>query len=597
MKIELLYDLKKELAHLYLTGLDLYDMLPFTKICNELDKNVDEDPIYMMLISALYDFRDPILSNKVDILERITTSLNYLLRANQTTFEDNNEKTEQIPVYSIDEIDTHYTYLELSPIIRALSHSGKKDHLEVIKEARGKGYYQDIRLYPYLNKALNDSDISDEVEDIIGEETGPKILPFILPYFEINNEKSNLHRLSLLFKLKYSEINELVNEVLASNSTALQTKLMEFMIRDLHYEDMIIGLCDSPQKPIREIAYLGLAKLKTKKAEEQLCALYAKAIKRKNKYDIDLFAKCLSQGELTHSFDYFFSLVKDSFDTLLRAGKKADSDMLNSLRVGIVMLKQKGRPEVYDFLSSIPLSKEYNETIKKKENALAKQAKEISYAIIDILREQKKEQLLAFYEKVIAEMPDSSWKSPFFRDYMVYGVENWDATQVYNTFSPYYLNGSITIEDLASLYAIGQTPTDTTKAAPTLDERWIDGFYATMEHLDEEANIEMLLETLHTIEPTPSDRFNQSLLLAGQHTKKYLLEITSMIIKRDLPDKYETVYSLIKQCHDRKDGATSNLLRQLPRATYWEEFPKEYAAKFKELKNAPRAIFTKIESN
>lgn len=598
MNIEALYELKSELTLLHVNGLDSHETLQLSIIRDDIEEDCKRNfhPELENIYIALGDLLEHFVEDKSEVMQCIYSSLNHLLRINQEAIEPEEKRAEQVPAFSIDEIDTNNKFTELVPIISSLS-TKRKERLVVIREARGKGYYQDFRMYPYLKQALYDNAISDEIEDIIVKEVGEKIFPFILPYFEYNDQEDNIHKFSILCKLNYSNIDSMIDKVLNGNYIALQIKAIEYMSNHTRYEDSVIKLCDSPHKPIREIAYFGLAKLKTEKAEKHLCALYAKAVKKKSRYDIDLLAKSISQGELAFSFDYFFSLVKESFDNLLRAGKKADSDMLNSLRTSILILKQKGRPEIYEFLSGVILNKEYNEIIQKKENALSKQAIDISYTLIDVIQEQEQEQLIAFYKKVIAEMPDSSWKAPFYKKYMAHCVINKDAAEVYHTFSPYYLNGNITAEDIANLYAIGQNPADAAISAPVLDERWIDSFYATMEHLDEEKNVEALLEALHTIEPMPSEKFNQSLISAGQHTKKYLLEITNMIMKRDVPDKYETIYSLIEQCHNRKDQFTSNLLRQLPRASYWEEFPKEYAAKFKELKNAPRAIFTRIENN
>ena len=565
MDAKLLYELKLELDRIYISGIRFAkNNSRITKILPLLEKYVDEDVANLDLVLNLKQLIQPGLCECVDVLSKIYTSLNYLLHLHGKVIVAGEEKMEQESVFNLNVITTpQHSFLELKPLVDALLGVGK-DRLEIIRKAREEKLFDDFRTYPHLNRALADeqTEIVELVENIIRDDLRDKMLPFLLNGFECNDNDDNLKRLALLFDLQYSGLNELLDEILESN----------------------------PQKRLKEMACLCLAKLKTEKAERKLYGLYVNALNNKSKGDIELFVKALSQTELQYTFNDALRQVKDVFNNLLVANKKADVDHFNNLRLGISILKVKDRSNVYDFFFEILFHEGYNDIINKKKHAFAKPAKEVSYAIIDTIQCLDTALVMAFYEKVIDNMIESEWKLPFYKIYLDICVHKGDSDErIYEKFAPHYQNKSINVEDIAMLCVIDGAG----NASASVDRRWIDRLYETLEQIDEEENIEILLQVLNVLESASSDRYNQELIKAGEKTKKHLLEITSMIMKRDIENKCEIVYSLVKHCHDQ-GTARSNALRQLPRATYWSEFPKEYVAKFRELKNAPRAIVAKI---
>lgn len=595
---KLLYELKFEMDRIYINGLrSAKNNSRIIRALPIIEKRINEDVAYKNLHLALKRLISPLMDNPAELLAEIYTSLSYLLRFYGEAIAPDEERMEQEPIFNMNDIAVKQrSYLDLKPLINALTGIGK-DRVEVIRKAREEKLFDDIRMYSYLDKALADkqSEVTELVEDIIKNDIGDKILPFILNRFESDDKEENLKRLDLLYELKYEGLDELLEEILESDAVNLQAKVIQYISNDVAYEDQLIQLTENSQKLLREKALFGLAGLKTEKAEKKLYELYAKAVKKKGKGDIELFVRALSQTELRYTFNDVLSQARDILKSIIAANKKAEAELFSYLRMAISVLKQKKVPEVYDFMLEVLFNEEYNAIVDKKKHALAKPAKMVSYAIIDTIQELDSEQLIAFFEKVINEMKESEWKLPFYKMYLKASIHKGDSMeQIYNVFAPYYRNRSVSAEDIAEICGIVNGSSE--GISNVIDSRWLDELYETLDHIDEEENIEVLLQVLDALEPESSERYNQELIKAGQKTKKYLLEVTAMIIKRNLPDKYETVYSLVKHCHDQ--GASgSNALRQLPKATYWDEFPKEFAAKFRELKNAPRAIYTKILEN
>ncbi|NDV82924.1 hypothetical protein [Bacteroides sp. 51] len=593
MDAKLLYELKLELDRIYINGIRLARNNPrITRMLPLLEKHTEEDAAYHNLVVHLKALIQPGVSGYVELLSRIYASLKYLLRLHGEAIVAGEEKIEQVPVFNMSDIGvSQHSFLELKPLIDALTGVGK-ERLEVIRKAREQKLFDDFRVYPYLNRALadNEMEVVELAEDIIRHDLGDKMLSFLLNDFECNDKDDNLRRLTLLCELQYDGLDELLGEIMESNAISLQITIVQYISKDVAYEDRIIELAESSQKLFKEMAYSGLASLKTEKGEKKLYELYIKALKKKNRGDIELLVKALSQTGLQYTFNDVLGQVKDLFNHILIANKKAEADHFSNLRLGISILKVKGRLDIFDFFSEILLHEGYNEIIKKKKNALAKPASALSCAIIDAIQELDTEQAVAFYEKIVHNMVESEWKQPFYKTYLNACVQRGDSeAQIYENFVSHYQNKNINIEDVATLCVIDESGS----ASASVDNRWVERLYETLERIDEEENIEVLLQVLNALEPVPSERYNRELVRAGEKTRKYLLEITSMIMKRDIADKYEVVYSLVKHCHDQGPSG-SNALRQLPRATYWNEFPKEYAAKFRELKNAPRAIYSKI---
>lgn len=609
MDVKLLHDLKFEVDRLYISGLRLINSNPrIANMTASLKKYVEEEEACRELVDALEDLLEIGHVMCADSLSKVHSRLFYLLHLYGETIAPDEEKFEQTPMFDINNVTHQRSFLELRNVIDTLSETEEDleermeseaslerrrlGRPEVIKKAREEKLFDDFRTYPYLDKALASEqlEVVEVVEDIIKKDLGSKMVPFLLNNFEYDARIENLRRFTLLCEIGYENLSEMLDEVIESNVTNLQSRALQYMLNNKAYEDQIISLADSTQKALREMAIiLGLAELKTEKAERKLCELYAKALRKKSRSEIELVMKALLQTKLQYTFADVLSLAEECFENLLAAGKKVDVDSFSSLRLAISVLKMNVNANVPEFFFKILFHADYNNIIKKRQHLLAKPAKDISYAMIEVMLGADTEQLVAFYEKVIREMEESEWKRPFYKMYLNACVNNnYSVEQIYETFAPFYLNKSIGVEDIAELCGV-----DKAGAPSDMDSRWMDLLYETLQHIDEEENIETLLRVMDALEPESSEKYNEELIEAGRRTKKYLLEVTSMIMKRNLPDKYETVFSLIKHCHDLGVSG-SNALRQLPRAAYWEEFPKEYVARFKGLKNAPRAIYIKI---
>jgi hypothetical protein len=599
MNTKLLHEIKFEIDSIYIDGFwssienpRIMELLPV------LEEYADKDVAYRDLHSALKKLIEmDAVKDMMEIFYTIHASLNYLMRLGLDTVLPGEERTEQVPLFNINDIAVRQRpFSELKPLTDALINNYKKNSSKIIREIREKKLIDDFRVYPYLNKALANEqpEVAELAEDIIKNDVGDKMLPFILNNYKCDSKDENLRRFGLLYELKYEGRDKLVEEIFESDVINLQAKAIQYISKNAAYEELIIKLSESPQALLKDSALLGLANMKTEKAEKKLFELYTKALKKKNREDIEWCTKAVSQAELRYIFDDVLSLVRGIFNNIIIANKKAEAELFYGLRLAVSVFERQERAEVYDFFSEILFHEGYNDIIRKKKHVLAKPAMSVSYAIIDVIRELDTEGVMAFYEKVIGEMKESEWKDPFYKAYLKERIRRGDAVErIYDVFAPYYRNGNINVEDIAEMCEVSES---SESASNVIDSRWLDELYEKLNHIDEEEHVETLLRVLNLLEPNPSERYDQELIKAGKATKKYLMEITAMIMKRDLPEKHELVFSLIKYCHDQGQSG-SYALRQLHKANYWSEFPKAYVAKFRELKNAPKAIYNKIAEN
>lgn len=202
----LLFELKTKIEHLYITGIrGSKNNSYLLKNIHIIEKHVDEaEPAYATLVYALKQVVDPAVSNDLAFFADIQASLNYLLRLHGAPIAAGEERSEHTPTSEIDNVVTVQSYLELKPLIVALSNIGE-DKLDVIRKARKNRLFDDFRTYPYLNIALDYEQIATEVEDIIKRDIGKKMIPFLLNGLRNSDKPGDVRRSALLRKFQYKK--------------------------------------------------------------------------------------------------------------------------------------------------------------------------------------------------------------------------------------------------------------------------------------------------------------------------------------------------------------------------------------------------------
>jgi hypothetical protein len=185
MKFHELYDLQEDLNRLFLAG-SKYAQID-VRIRNQVGFFLQSEllpnaPVNKKLAVDLEDMAtNPNPQYVAGKVMDISILIHSILYAHGETTLPNKEMEEkkQIPIFDINKIDTNYSYLQLKPVMEAFRFRSAK-RLEILKKAFEQKLFDDIRLYPYLEKALDDSlpEVRTYVKDVI--------MPSITKFFVIS---------------------------------------------------------------------------------------------------------------------------------------------------------------------------------------------------------------------------------------------------------------------------------------------------------------------------------------------------------------------------------------------------------------------------
>ena len=170
MRLQPLYDLQQEINRLFIAGskfakgdLRLQKQIP---VFNKLGEKA---PVFAKLAKDIEDLISADPQQSAAKLTAISTLLYSILYTQGETVEADLIFSEQQPLVNFKDVNTEYSYLQLHPIIEALSTSNS-GRLEILKDAKGMGLFSDSRTYQYVDIALADKygELADYVEkDII----------------------------------------------------------------------------------------------------------------------------------------------------------------------------------------------------------------------------------------------------------------------------------------------------------------------------------------------------------------------------------------------------------------------------------------------
>lgn len=591
MRIQPLYDLQQEINRLFIAGSKFAKNDPrLLKLIPVFEKMGEKAPVFKKLASDIDGLTKADAVESSEKLTAISTLLYSVLYTQGDTTESDVERKEQTPHFNIDDITTLYSYLELKPVINALSESNQ-GRMEIVEDARKRGIFKDFRTYAYLDKALGDkyADLAYLVEEIVRVDAGKTIIPILLENFSYEGRKEDVRRLLLLHHFGYEGIPAIIEKIMQESSINLQAGAIQILSEDLKNEDWIIELTGDKNKAVREAAYYGLARLNTEKSQSKLKELYIKN-RNKNKTNTELLIAALQNTDMRYFFNEVFLQVRDSFNELLAINKDADNKnfvaAVEDFQSNISVLSHKDKPEVYDFLTEVLLSNDYNKLIKDKKNILSGYANNISHTIVNVLNTLDANKRIAFYKRITEKMPDAEWKTIFYKRFFYESVASDESPKtVYKTFANAYDKRYIDVNDLIkaysgnlSYYAYVSQIKDFNK----IDRSWIDKLYEGVEKAKSVKYDEMkMLDIIDAYEPTPCKSYNKLLKQACTKVEPYSsVDIFQRIMKRDMPDKFDAIYSVVK---NYTKASSSYYFSRLAEADFWEQFPKEYLPKFKDL--------------
>ena len=597
-----LYDLQQELNRLFIAG------SKFAKNDPRLQKHVpilkklgEKAPVFNKLAQEVESLLQVESTQAAEKLVNVATLLYSVLYTQGVTVEAEAEKSEQVPTIALADVNTTYSYLQLKPVLQALTES-KSGRLEVLKDAFERKLFDDSRTYGYLSYALADkyTELADYVEETIIPTCGKAMLPFLLSDFRLEDKTEHVRRLRLLHQLGYEGIDALIDKIFAENLPNLQAEAVIILSdkKDEKTEDFIISLASDKNKVVRGAAYKALAKLGTQRSIDKLYELYSN---NKQKGNAELLANAIATVPLPSHYQSFVQKVREYFEALLAmddSDEKAVVAAFERLPIELEVLKYKDYPETYALLGEMFANKLFNVMAKKRSVTNY----HIIPRLVDVLDTFKQEKIISFYEQYTDTLVHSDWAYPLFTDYfyrILNGEAEYSKEKIYEIFAPQFgkvLAPYDAIEGLAGtkgIYAVGFFYKKLRPITPDkIDSRWADLFYnylLSLKKCDDNYSLEAL-KVLSNLEEN-SSRLNKLILEILPKASIYKKEILYYLIaKSNIPNKFEVLYESIAKISKTDLYYYRTMVED---TEFWKPFPKEYIKKFRELYEKTKSDFFK----
>ncbi|UZD37751.1 HEAT repeat domain-containing protein [Capnocytophaga ochracea] len=584
-----LYDLQQELNRLFIAGSKFAKNDPrLQKYIPILKKLGEKAPVFNKLAQEVEALLQVESQQSAEKLLNISTLLYSVLYTQGVTIQAEATKALQEPNVSIADVNTTYSYLQLKPVLQALTQSNS-GRLEVLKDAFERGIFKDSRTFGYLSYALADkyTELADYVLQTIIPTCGQAMLPFLLSDFRLEDKTENVRRLRLLYQLKYAEMDSLTDKIFSDSLPNLQAEAISIIAerKDTQTEDFIMSLTSDKNKLVREASYKALAILGTQRSIDKLLALYET---NKAKGNAKALAEAISLLAIPSHYQPFLKKVYEQFNILLSIEKTDNNATVTNaferFAIDLDILENKDCNEVYEFLSELLQSQKFN-TLRR--NLFKNTYDPIPMKIVGILNSFEADKVVAFYDKHKQYLTFNSgyndlWINFFWR---AFNNENFSKEQLFETFSTTLGKSLATGSMLEAFSGTNGYYTYTVRKCSEvrvdrIDPRWIPVFYSFLRSLKKLHN-NYALNTFIILDALEKDgkSLDEWLLKALSETfSEDTIWLYRLILKRNLPNKYELVYHSLEKI---KAGNTYYFLYNLSDTDFWKQFPKEYAQKFR----------------
>jgi len=584
-----LYDLQQELNRLFIAGSKFAKNDPrLQKYIPILKKLGEKAPVFNKLAQEVEALLQVESQQSAEKLLNVSTLLYSVLYTQGVTIQAEATKALQEPNVSIADVNTTYSYLQLKPVLQALTQSNS-GRLEVLKDAFERGIFKDSRTFGYLSYALADkyTELADYVLQTIIPTCGQAMLPFLLSDFRLEDRTENVRRLRLLYQLKYAEMDSLTDKIFSDSLPNLQAEAISIIAekKDTQTEDFIMSLTGDKNKLVREASYKALAILGTQRSIDKLLALYET---NKAKGNAKALAEAISLLAIPSHYQPFLKKVYEQFNILLSIEKTdnnaAVTNAFERFAIDLDILENKDCNEVYEFLSELLQSQKFN-TLRR---SLFKNTYDpIPMKIVGILNSFEADKVVAFYDKHKQYLTFNSgyndlWINFFWR---AFNNDNFSKEQLFETFSTTLGKSVATGSMLEAFSGTNGYYTYTVRKCSEvrvdrIDPRWIPVFYSFLRSLKKLHN-NYALNTFIILDALEKDgkSLDEWLLKALSETfSEDTIWLYHLILKRNLPNKYELVYHSLEKM---KAGNAYYFLYNLSDTDFWKQFPKEYAQKFR----------------
>ena len=584
-----LYDLQQELNRLFIAGSKFAKNDPrLQKYIPVLKKLGEKAPVFNKLAQEVEALLQVESQQSAEKLLNVSTLLYSVLYTQGVTIQAEATKVLQEPNVSIADVNTTYSYLQLKPVLQALTQSNS-GRLEVLKDAFERGIFKDSRTFGYLSYALADkyTELADYVLQTIIPTCGQAMIPFLLSDFCLEDKTENVRRLRLLYQLKYAQMDSLTDKIFSESLPNLQAEAISIIAerKDTQTEDFIMSLTGDKNKLVREASYKALAILGTQRSIDKLLALYET---NKAKGNAKALAEAISLLAIPSHYQPFLKKVYEQFNILLSIEKTDNNATVTNaferFAIDLDILENKDCNEVYEFLSELLQSQKFN-TLRR--NLFKNTYDPIPMKIVGILNSFGADKVVAFYDKHKQYLTFNSgyndlWINFFWR---AFNNDNFSKEQLFETFSTTLGKSLATGSMLEAFSGTNGYYTYTVRKCSEvrvdrIDPRWIPVFYSFLRSLKKLHN-NYALNTFIILDALEKDgkSLDEWLLKALSETfSEDTIWLYRLILKRNLPNKYELVYHSLEKM---KAGNAYYFLYNLSDTDFWKQFPKEYAQKFR----------------
>lgn len=584
MKLQPLYDLQQEINRLFIAG------SKFAKADPRLSKQIpvftklgEKAPVFKKIATDLEDLVQTDTQQSAEKLMSISTLLYSVLYTQGEAIEEGTTAEAQTPAYDITTVHTNNSYLQLKPVIEALTTSNQ-GRLEILKDAMSRNIFNDFRTYQHLNTALADkySELSDYVINTIIPSVGPAILPFIEKSFVYEDKTEQVRRLRAFEVLGYEKIVAVIEKILSENLPNLQAEAIRILSNHKDNEPLILSLADDKNKIVREAAYMALA---TFNSQESLGKLKDVYLKGKN---VQGLVNAIGSSSMPYFFDEILAKYNQQFQQFCELKKDTpDKELVaafNKLEEEVLLFKNKDRQEVYDLMERLILNESFNDLLKAKKTLFSYSAQNFVHAVINVLQTLDATKRLQFYTRIIPQVKNTNWVEALYSQYFHYSINAGQSKdKLYNTFIEPFVKKYINVRDLYNTVFYKNNFEDRLLHANLniLDDRWI-------KYLHQQASkpqgwnydLASIVQILDAYYPSDSKMFNELLTdLLQKFSVKEIDFAYELLLKRNVPDAFEKIFnSLANYKHN-----SSYYYSSVGKRDYWKTFPKEYAPKVRAL--------------
>lgn len=586
MKIQALYDLQQEINRLFIAGSKFAAGDPrLLKQVPVFNKMGEKAPVFKKLAADIEELTKTGSQQSSEKLLAISTLLYSILYTQGETTEEG-AAVDRTPLLQLDKIDTKNSYLQLKPVIEALS-SSNQGRMEVLRDAFERKVFEDFRTYKHLEKALGDkySELADYVADTIIPSLGKPIIPFLVSSFAYEDKSDQVRRFRILRNAHYEGLQEMTDKILAENLPKLQAEAIIWLGTDGKNQELVMKLSDDKNKLVREAAYKALAAYNTKESLEKLKNLY---IKGKH---TEAVVDAIANSPLPYFYDEVISHFHLAVTNLQSLDKDVDAKIavaaVDRIALELNLFKNKDKKEAYDTFETILLDKKIGDLLKAKKSVLSYAPGNITDTIINCLHTFDKTKVLEFLNNIIPKLSNAEWQHQIYRQYLYYcTVGKYSKEKLFDLFIEPYKKGYININDLHyQVFGNKYNYYEEINKADTsvLDDRWIPILYQVAEKSIGKDKWyyegRTALALLDAYEPKNSEKFNKLLLdILSKHNAQEIDFIFEMIVRRQLPNAFELIFECLS-----KIKKSTYYYSYYARSAFWKQFPKEYAQKLRDL--------------